>query len=76
MRSSSRSRFHHEDERRCSKSTGVAKSAEGDETSVFSPKEFKGGRVKVYGCSPGCLAVSIALSLLLTLAINGCIRLF
>ena len=43
---------------------------------VFEPKEFKGGRVKVYGCSPGCLLVSIALSLFLTLAINGCIRLF
>jgi len=43
---------------------------------VFKPKEFKGGRAKVYGCSPGCLAVSIGLSLLLTLAVNGCIRLF
>ena len=48
----------------------------GDYLEVFSPKEFKGGRVKVYGCSPGCLAVSIGLSLLLTLAVNGCIRLF
>ena len=43
---------------------------------VFEPKELKGGRVKVYGCSPGCLAVSIGLSLLLTLAVNGCIWLF
>lgn len=42
---------------------------------LFSPKEFKDGRVKVYGCSPGCLAVSIALSLFLTLAVNACIRL-
>ena len=42
---------------------------------MFSPKEFKGGRVKVYGCSPGCLAASIVVSLLLTLAVNGCIRL-
>ncbi len=41
---------------------------------LFSPKEYKGGRVKFYGCSPGCLAVSIALSLLLTLAVNGCIH--
>ena len=42
---------------------------------MFEPKEFKGGRVKVYGCSPGCLVVSLLLSLLLTLAINGCIHL-
>ena len=42
---------------------------------MFSPREFKGGRVKVYGCSPGCLLVSIAVSLFLTLAVNGCIGL-
>ena len=42
---------------------------------MFEPKELKGGRVKVYGCSPGCLLVSIALSLFLTLVLNGCIRL-
>jgi hypothetical protein len=41
----------------------------------FSPKEFKDGEVKVYGCSPGCLLVSIGLSLFLTLAVNACIRL-
>ena len=43
---------------------------------VFSPKDSNGSRVKVYGCSPGCLAVSLAISLFLTLAVNGCIRLF
>ena len=37
---------------------------------MFEPKEFKGGRVKVYGCSPGCLLVSIALSIVLTLAVH------
>lgn len=42
---------------------------------MFRPKEFKQGRVKVYGCSPGCLLVSIAISLFLTLAVNGCIQL-
>ena len=42
---------------------------------LFSPREYKGGRVKVYGCSPGCLLVSIALSLFLTLVVNACIRL-
>jgi hypothetical protein len=63
-------RFHHEDER------GVAKSTPGMKLPVLEPKELRGGRVKVYGCSPGCLAVSIGLSVLLTLAVNGCIRLF
>ena len=43
---------------------------------VFEPNEFKGGgRVKVYGCSPGCLLVSIVLSVFLTLAVNGCLHL-
>jgi hypothetical protein len=42
---------------------------------MFSPREFKGGRVKLYGCSPGCLLVSIGVSIVLTLAVNGCIRL-
>jgi hypothetical protein len=43
---------------------------------VFTPKEFRGGRVRVYGCSPGCLLVSLALSVFLTLALNGCFHLF
>lgn len=42
---------------------------------MFEPREIKSGRVKVYGCSPGCLLVSIALSLFLTLAVNGCLHL-
>ena len=42
---------------------------------LFSPREYKGGRVKVYGCSPGCLAVSLGISLVLTLVVNGCLRL-
>lgn len=42
---------------------------------MFEPREYRGGRVKVYGCSPGCLLVSLALSLLLTLAVNGCVNL-
>jgi hypothetical protein len=33
------------------------------------------GTVRVYGCSPGCIVISLALSLLLTLLVNGCIRL-
>jgi hypothetical protein len=42
---------------------------------VFEPRESKGGRVRVYGCSPGCLLVSIVLSVFLTLAVNGCLHL-
>jgi RNA 3'-terminal phosphate cyclase len=53
----------------------VTKSTAGRTTVVFEPKELKGGRVKVYGCSPGCLLASLAISLVLTLAVNGCIYL-
>ena len=42
---------------------------------MVQPKESQGGRVRVYGCSPGCLLVSIALSVFLTLAVNGCLHL-
>jgi hypothetical protein len=40
------------------------------------PRPYRGARVQVYGCSPGCLLISLAASVVLTLAINGCIRLF
>ena len=53
----------------------MAKPTAGMNADVFSPKEFKGGRVKVYGCSPGCLLVSLAVSVFLTLLVNGCIHL-
>jgi hypothetical protein len=43
---------------------------------MFKPREYRDGKVRVYGCSPGCLLVSLALSIFLTLALNGCIRLF
>jgi hypothetical protein len=43
---------------------------------LFSPKEYRGGRVKVYGCSPGCLVISLLLSLFLTLIVNVLIRAF
>jgi len=42
---------------------------------MFRPRSYKGGRVQVYGCSPGCLLVSLAVSLFLTLALNGCMQL-
>jgi hypothetical protein len=47
---------------------------------MFGPQEFRGGRVQVYGCSPGCLLisllVSVVASILLTLVLNLLPRLF
>jgi hypothetical protein len=37
-------------------------------------RTYGGDRVRVYGCSPGCLVVSLILSLFLTLAVNLLIR--
>ena len=36
-----------------------------------TPREFAGGRVRVYGCSPGCLIASLLVSLFLTLILNA-----
>jgi hypothetical protein len=33
-------------------------------------REFAGGRVRVYGCSPGCLMISLVASIILTLLLN------
>jgi hypothetical protein len=43
---------------------------------VFSPKEYRGGRVKVYGCAPGCLIASLIISIVLTILVNLVIRAF
>jgi hypothetical protein len=43
---------------------------------LFGPRTSRDGRVKVYGCSPGCLVVSLVLSLALTILVNVLIRLF
>ena len=40
------------------------------------PRTFKGGWIRVYGCSSGCLVFSIVASLVLTLLFNLVIRLF
>ena len=42
---------------------------------MFKPREYEGGRIRVYGCSPGCLLVSIAISVFLTLVVNSCLHL-
>jgi len=39
-------------------------------------RRFGGGRVRVYGCSPGCLLLSLGLSLFLTILLNLLIRAF
>ena len=52
----------------------MARSTAGENDCIFRPREYKGGRVKVYGCSPGCLLVSLAVSVLLTIAVNGCLN--
>jgi len=41
----------------------------------FDPEELREGRVRVYGCSPGCLLLSLAVSVLLTILLNVLIRL-
>jgi hypothetical protein len=43
--------------------------------SLFEGRGAGGGRVRVYGCSPGCLLVSVFLSLFLTLVVNMLLRL-
>jgi hypothetical protein len=43
---------------------------------LFGGRSYRGGRVRVYGCSPGCLLVSLLVSALLTLIINLLIRAF
>ena len=43
---------------------------------MFSPREYRGGRVQVYGCGPGCLAASLLFSIVLTILINLLSRAF
>jgi hypothetical protein len=38
--------------------------------SLFGPRTFRDGRVQVWGCSPGCLLLSLAVSVVLTLLLN------
>jgi hypothetical protein len=37
---------------------------------LFGPRDVAGGRVQVYGCSPGCLLVSLLVSIILTVLLN------
>ena len=42
--------------------------------SLFGPRSYRGGRVQIFGCAPGCILASIVVSLLLTLILNACLR--
>jgi hypothetical protein len=43
---------------------------------MFGGRTFGGGRVRVYGCSPGCLLMSLLASIVLTIVLNLLIRAF
>jgi hypothetical protein len=43
---------------------------------MFGGRSFGGGRVRVYGCSPGCLLMSLLASIVLTILLNLLIRAF
>lgn len=38
--------------------------------SLFGPRSAGGGRVQVWGCSPGCLLASLLVSIVLTVLLN------
>ena len=38
--------------------------------SLFGPRSFGGGNVRVYGCAPGCLLLMILVSVLVTILLN------
>lgn len=38
--------------------------------SFFGPRDVAGGRVQVWGCSPGCLLLSLLVSVILTVVLN------
>lgn len=43
---------------------------------LFGPRSIRGGQIQVWGCSPGCLLLSLAVSILLTLLLNAILNLF
>jgi hypothetical protein len=44
--------------------------------SLFRPRSVAGGRVQVFGCSPGCLIVYVVTSIILTVLLNVMLNLF
>ena len=43
---------------------------------MFGPRSYKGGRVQVWGCSPGCIILSIVVSIVLTILLNLAVGVF
>jgi hypothetical protein len=43
---------------------------------LFPGRPRQVGRVQVYGCSPGCLVLSLGISIVLTILVNLLIRAF
>jgi hypothetical protein len=41
---------------------------------LFGPRDVAGGRVQIWGCSPGCLLLSLLVSIVLTILLNLLIR--
>lgn len=41
---------------------------------LFGPIELRGGRVQLYGCSPGCILLSLLVSIVLTVMLNLILR--
>lgn len=41
---------------------------------LFGPWDVGGGRVQIWGCSPGCLLLSLLVSIVLTILLNLLIR--
>ena len=37
---------------------------------LFGGRSYRGGSVRVYGCSPGCLLLSLGASVVLTIVLN------
>lgn len=44
--------------------------------SPFAPRSFAGGRVRVFGCTPAWLLISLVASIVLTLVLNLIVGLF
>ena len=44
--------------------------------SLFGPRSYRGGKVQVWGCSPGCILLSLLASVILTVLLNLLIRAF
>jgi hypothetical protein len=43
---------------------------------LFGPQTFRGGQVRVYGCSPGWILMWILVSVVLTVILNLLLNLF